>query len=293
MHISRSRAAVIATAVGASVAATTGFGWVGASAQPRVHSSAPAVVIPVTIKKHVIVLASGNNIQAGRTIFNVTTHIKHGAHTLQLLRLHAGYTATDLQRDLTEGIESDNPNLKAVRRLDHRVTWLGGATSTHGSTEQFGAALRPGNYLMLDLSPGGAVAQVKVFGPRARRAHFGRDATVIGTRHDSWRMPKVLSTDSWIRLRNTSDEAHFFSISKVKKSTDGHKIRRFIKHGGRGNPSWLEKPSTQSGVFSHHTNVAYHLQLPRGKYLVACYWPSDETGMPHFAMGMWKLIHLR
>ena len=31
---------------------------------------------------------------------------------------------------------------------------------------------------------------------------------------------------------------------------------------------------------------------PRGKYLVACFWPDYITGMPHFFMGMWKLINL-
>jgi hypothetical protein len=26
---------------------------------------------------------------------------------------------------------------------------------------------------------------------------------------------------------------------------------------------------------------------------VMCFWPDDETGMPHAFMGMWKLISLR
>jgi hypothetical protein len=32
--------------------------------------------------------------------------------------------------------------------------------------------------------------------------------------------------------------------------------------------------------------------LPAGEYLLACFWPDRFTGMPHFFMGMWKLINL-
>jgi hypothetical protein len=30
--------------------------------------------------------------------------------------------------------------------------------------------------------------------------------------------------------------------------------------------------------------------LPAGKYFIACFWPDYFTGMPHFLMGMWKLV---
>jgi hypothetical protein len=33
--------------------------------------------------------------------------------------------------------------------------------------------------------------------------------------------------------------------------------------------------------------------MPAGRYVVACYWPDDDTGMPHAFMGMFKLITLR
>jgi hypothetical protein len=32
--------------------------------------------------------------------------------------------------------------------------------------------------------------------------------------------------------------------------------------------------------------------LPRGEYLIACFWPDRLTGMPHAFMGMWKLVQL-
>jgi hypothetical protein len=35
------------------------------------------------------------------------------------------------------------------------------------------------------------------------------------------------------------------------------------------------------------------LDVPAGKYLLACFWPDDDTGMPHFFMGMWKLVRVR
>ena len=39
-------------------------------------------------------------------------------------------------------------------------------------------------------------------------------------------------------------------------------------------------------------HVAQYIDLPPGKYLIACFWPDFRTGMPHAFMGMWKLIQL-
>jgi hypothetical protein len=70
-------------------------------------------------------------------------------------------------------------------------------------------------------------------------------------------------------------------------------VRAFIKSGSHHKPSWQRHSTVSSGVFSPGTKTQLHLRLPRGKYLLLCYWPSKKTGMPHYTMGMWKLVHLR
>jgi hypothetical protein len=262
-----------------------------AGADPAVRSAAPAAVVVTTITKKSITFSSGSQVPAGRTIFNVVAKIKHGDHTFQIVQLHSGYTKAQFEQDVQAGVQANKPDLQAVARLDHRVTWLGGATSRHGSTRQFGVALSPGTYYGFDQS-GPAITKFTVAGPTPRRAPFSRDATATGTGEDTWVMPKVLPADGWIKLRDTSTEPHFFAITAVKKSTTNKQVRAYTKNP-QGSPPWALKAHTDSGVFSRHTNVALHVQLPKGKYLVACFWPSIDNGMPHFFMGMWKLVHLR
>jgi hypothetical protein len=69
-------------------------------------------------------------------------------------------------------------------------------------------------------------------------------------------------------------------------------VARYVKHPSPGKPPWAIRGGLNTGVISpyRHQVVAYH--LPAGKYLVACFWPDDDTGMPHFFMGMWKLIRI-
>jgi hypothetical protein len=48
-----------------------------------------------------------------------------------------------------------------------------------------------------------------------------------------------------------------------------------------------------AGVISSHYGQTLHYRLPAGRYLMMCFWPSKDTGMPHAMMGMWKLVQLR
>lgn len=40
-----------------------------------------------------------------------------------------------------------------------------------------------------------------------------------------------------------------------------------------------------------HT-VVWRYAYPPGKYLEACFWPSNKTGAPHAEMGMWNYLTL-
>jgi len=53
------------------------------------------------------------------------------------------------------------------------------------------------------------------------------------------------------------------------------------------------KAGADSGVVSPNRDQLLTLNLPAGKYLVMCFWPDYFTGMPHFFMGMWKLVTLK
>ena len=50
--------------------------------------------------------------------------------------------------------------------------------------------------------------------------------------------------------------------------------------------------TADSGVVSPGKSQLFDYDLPAGKYFIACFWPDYFNGMPHFLMGMWKLVTL-
>src|SRR5205814_316845 len=96
----------------------------------------------------------------------------------------------------------------------------------------------------------------------------------------------------WVSFSNHADQPHFLVLQHVKSTTTNKMVQDFIKAGGEGNPSWGLKESAESGVVSPFTNQKVTYDLPARKYLVACFWPHDFTGMPHMFMSMWKLVTL-
>jgi hypothetical protein len=50
------------------------------------------------------------------------------------------------------------------------------------------------------------------------------------------------------------------------------------------------KAEADTGVLSPGKSQLFSYHLPAGKYFIACFWPDYFTGMPHFLMGMWKLV---
>ena len=85
----------------------------------------------------------------------------------------------------------------------------------------------------------------------------------------------------------------FIELDHVKASTTRKQVRRFFEHGANGNPTWALKGSGGTLVLSPGHTVYWKHRLPAGKYVEACWWPSDEDGTPHALMGMWALTRLR
>lgn len=280
------RLTTAAVAIAVSLVAMSGGGATRAGARATPVPTAP--VVKVTVAHRAITFHSGTRLHPGAKIFDVTAKGPQ-VHTLQILRLHKGYSFKQLRNDIHNGIDQGNP--RAMRRLDRRVTWLGGARSEKHKTAEFGVTLRAGRYYAID-THGPASAKLKVAGATQVGA-IPTAATVTGTSNDRWTSPKALPANGWIRLRNTSNEAHFLTVQQVRPSTTAKDVRKYVKSGSTKKPPWVRHRPTATGVFSRHTKVEFHLHRPAGKYLLACFWNSDKTGTPHFQMGMWKLVNLK
>jgi hypothetical protein len=265
--------AAIATAVGGTALLPTQADAVGSIPTVKVFLGAKAVHL------------STSTIHAGRVRFRA--HTPQGGHEMQLLRLHKGYQPAQLRKDVGQAFQG---NLAAIRRLDHRVSWLGGAGTRPKHPGIYSVFLRAGTYFVVDQNGPGA-ARLRVVGTPRPRVGIVSSSTIVGNINDRFEAPRAIPHRGWTTFKDTSDEPHFLEFQRVKPGTTRAMVRKAIRSNGR--PAFLLPGSTSTGTVSGGRHIQFHYNLPAGKYVILCFWPSDETGMPHAFMGMFRFVNLR
>jgi hypothetical protein len=266
-----------------SAVAMCGIALAGAS------SAGAAGTIPV-VRVHMssthIRLSTGNTLHAGRVIYRVVT--AKGDHTLQIARLHKGYTLQEAGQDLNKAFQGD---VTAIRRVDSHITFRGGAETRPNHPGRFSISLSKGTYVFTDQNSN-AFTMVTVVGTAPARPSIPVQGSITAYSYGFGVSP-TLPADGWIRAFNQADQPHFIVFQRVKASTTNAMVRKAFAAGLSGpQPSWLLKATTSMGVITPYFGEKLHIDLPAGKYLIACFWPDDDTGMPHAFMGMWKLVRL-
>ncbi|MGH3471022.1 MAG: hypothetical protein ACRDPG_03125 [Nocardioidaceae bacterium] len=285
----RRRSLLLAAGIG--VTALVGSSGVAVATPSPSTGQVPAAAsatVP-TVVAHMgraIHLSVGESMRAGRVIFRVVT--KHGNHELQLLRLHRGYSIQEASVDFGKAFQG---NVPAVRRLDNNITFLGGASATPTRPGKFSVTLRKGRYVAVD-QDSNALAMLRVFGTNAKRPTVPTNVGITVFTYGFALSRATLPRSGWAHVVDRSDQPHFIEFNRVKTSTTNQMVRKYFNSGGQTRPSFGLRISTGMGVLSPTRSEMFHYNLPPGKYLMACYWPDDETGMPHAFMGMWKLVRV-
>ena len=269
-----------------SIAAATTASIAVATAESASAAPAPVPVVHVYMGSDAIRLNQGQtHIHAGRTTFRVLS--TGGDHVLQIARLHAGYTLGQAESDLNQAFSGD---VAAVRRVDSHITFYGGAEATPNHPGAFSVRLLAATYLFIDQN-GPAHLSVGVVGTApANQAAPPRDGT-IGVFTYGFTNSANLPHSGWARVFDQSDQPHFIVLQHVKAATTARNVRLAFANPN-SQPTWALRETTSSGVLSPNISTVWHYNLPAGKYLMACFWPDDDTGMPHAFMGMWKLVWL-
>ena len=279
LHNRARKVAVVALAVTTTLTGAAVIATGSASAAP----TTPTISVHMTKNK---VRLSQTNVHAGLIHFRVVSSDQR-FHQMQVARMHGHYTLQDAERDFGKAFSGD---VHAVRRLDHHVAFRGG-TPAHksGYPGQVYLDLTAGHYYVFD-QDGQGLASLNVRGTEGNKPGVQHDAQITATTYgfETSRLPR----SGWIKFRNVSDQPHFIELTRVKDSTTRRQVAREAHHPSNRQPSWLLHAGTDSSVISPYRSEVLHYRLPAGKYLVACFWPDDDTGMPHFYMGMWKLVHL-
>lgn len=272
----------VAAATAAMLGATAVVGGDAAGASDR--AGIPTIVAHVGGGK--VVLSSGTTIHAGRIQFKVVTG--RGAHVLQIVRLHGGYTPQQAFSDVNKAFGGD---LAAIHRVDTRITWRGGAPAHPQKPGWMTVTLRPGVFYFVDQNSN-ASARVTVVGTVPTRPVAPYNGSITAFTYGFDNSPDALPASGTLRFYNQADQPHFLEMQRVQDGTTARQVRRVLSPGSHVQPTFLLKAGTQTGVVSPTFGQTLRYDLPAGEYLIACFWPDAQSGMPHAYMGMWKLIEL-
>jgi hypothetical protein len=282
MRISRTAALGVAalSAAGMAAVATVGSESAGASTPGNV----PTVTVHMYAKS--ISLSTGSTLHAGKIMFRVVT--PKGDHELQIARLHNGYTLQQAGADLNKAFGGD---VAAIRRVDSHVTFRGGVEARPNHPGMFATELAAGKFVFIDQNSNVAKI-ITVTGTPPVRKTVPRQSTITAFSYGFGTTSNTIPASGWTRIANQSDQPHFVVFNHVKAGTTAAMVRRYFKSGSQSQPPFALRASTSSGVISPFHGEVMRYSLPAGKYLIACFWPDDDTGMPHAYMGMWKLVTL-
>lgn len=281
----RIRKRAIGAVAFAATAITAGSMLGGSAAEASSPAKAPVVVVHMS-SQAVTVGQGFHRLHAGSVIFKVVS--ARGDHELQIARLHRGYSLAQAGADLTKAFGGD---VAAVRRADANITFRGGAEARPQRPGYVAVVLRAGDYVFLDQSSNAYVI-MHVWGTAPARTLPARRGSVTTFTYGFGNTPAQLPAKGWVHVNNVSDQPHFVVFNHVKPGTTGAMVRKYFRAMSDAPPSWGLRASTSTGVISPNVGQLVHYNLPPGKYLIACYWPDDDTGMPHAYMGMWKLVWL-
>ena len=273
----------------ASASGATGHRASSQQAAQAVHQTArrlPPVVVDIRVTEDGVT-RSRTNFRPGNTVINIRS--AGGGGSVEVLRLHRGYTLAQLREDFPKIFQGD---VDAVRSIDTNVEMYGGSQVNKHRTASFATYLNRGHYIIANLDQG-TMTRMRVAGQRQLRSLPHATGRINLVDDDRFGNPGVRRHTGWMRTTNRTDEPHFVDIGRVKASTTHRQAKRYFDHGAQGQPTWALKAMAGTLVISPGHTVRWKYDLPRGKYLEMCWWPSDEDGMPHALMGMWALTHLR
>jgi hypothetical protein len=291
----RRRLAVLATA--SALAAGMTVGATAGTAQAAGDAGGPAgQTVRVTVRaNHTIAMPA--EIRPGATRFVVSSPRPAG---FQIAQAAPGYTKREAARDINAAF-NDN-NMRALRRFERNMTLLGGMPSARGKSATMWTRLTRGTYWALDSNPRvlkpAKIRTFTVTGSSVGGRLPGQTIAATGTAKFA-ATPKRIARKGIIRFVNRSDVPHFISITKLAKGQTMADFREYMEtaaQGGQpsGPPPIDFRVSLDSGVISGGEKMSLRYdRLPRGNYVLACFWPmSDMGGMPHAFMGMYRGIRV-
>ncbi|MFB9364627.1 hypothetical protein ACWCYY_05270 [Kitasatospora sp. NPDC001664] len=287
-----------AAAVAALALTTT---LTGATASTAAPETAP-VPVEVTIGPDGI--QAPDSAPGGLVAFRLTTADPAG-RSLQVLRPKDGSSIDELLAGLAQAVSADPAAAaQGITLAQQRGEALGGVHATPAVPGTATTEITPGTVYLVDFTSFLSDPQHPVLrslelcdGPSATLAHYP-DGIVIT--HETPGGPRFLTegvtrADGHYLVRNASDEIHEMALQRVPDGTTDEQLQAVYDAILSGNPPapGPQQPIIGLGAISPGRSALYHAEgLPPGTYVLLCFVPDHENGLPHAFLGMHQVVVL-
>jgi hypothetical protein len=266
------------------------------------HRDIPVIKITMSTAKE---FTAAKRVHAGWVTFRVGS-LDTDYHGFEVVRVNRGHTLAEVLNDLQLGLSGDLASeALGARQLVRDATLMGGVVPSAYAPMEASLPLTPGTYYMFDFAEFDQPTPVNVhtltvYGHMnwSGMPHF---QSVVGAFMDPTGMPMFaaptdFSAHGSFLFYAQGDEIHEAVFRATRPGVTDQYISEYYAAVLAGGP--LPGPSPWTDI-QHGANAmspgqfaVFHLDLPPGPYALACYVPSDETGLPHAYMGMHQTVTL-
>lgn len=266
------------------------------------HKSTQIVHITMSTAKE---FTAPSKVHAGWVTFRVGA-ADTDYHGFEVVRVNPGHTLAEVLHDLELGLSGDlNSTALGAQLLPRDGTLMGGVVTSAYAPMDASLPLTPGTYYMFDfaefdLPTPVTVHTLKVVG-HMNWSGMPRFSSVVGMYMNPQDMPVFaaptdFSAHGSFLVYGQGDELHEAVFRPTRPGVTDQYISEYYAAVLAGGP--LPGPSPWTDI-QHGFNAmspgqfaVFHLNLPPGPYALACYVPSDESGLPHAYMGMHQTVTL-
>ena len=235
-------------------------------------------------------------IQPGVNVFRITTEAKSSG--FQLVQLADGYSLDEAIADIDKGLDKGS-SMKALRRFEAHATLLGGVNVEMGKVGKLAIDLEPGSYYAADIERNrpSAFTAFTVAGADTG-AVMPSGSTVRAVQNTTWaKNPRTIARRGMLTFENFASQNHFVGLVKLNKGKTVRDFAAWIEAAGQGEegpPPVNFRVGFDGGVVSPGHTVAMNYRLPKGDYVLVCFWPDASMGgMPHAFMGMFRGVTVK
>ena len=169
-----------------------------------------------------------------------------------------------------------------------------------GKTGTLAVDLELGTYWALDTDTNdpGKFLPFTVAGDDTGNVMPEAGATIKAVQDTSWaKKPTSIPSKGLLTFKNAASQNHFISMAKLKKGMTYQDFKKWfaVAQNGPAGPSPVNFGlGISSGALSPGHVATFRYNVPKGDYVMLCFWPDAKMGgMPHAFMGMHRVITVK